>query len=75
MEFFEGILKLATDLTDTLSAGGPKTIIFIILLNFAVGLVVVRCSDFTKQAHQRGALRNFYRGVVGRDCMAGVALL
>ncbi len=42
MEFFEGILKLATDLTDTLSAGGPKTIIFIILLNFAVGLVVVR---------------------------------
>lgn len=38
----EDAIKTATELTETLAAGGPKTIIFIILLNFGVGLFVVR---------------------------------
>lgn len=36
------LIKTASEVTETLAAGGPKTIIFIILLNFGVGLFVVR---------------------------------
>lgn len=42
MELIEAIIKILNNLADIISTGGPKTVIFIILLNFAVGLFVVR---------------------------------